>query len=66
MADLQEQDLVRWDVLGEDKHFFRSAMAKIWKELNKPGFSKKMGLTIDELEVFNDVVEQLASAPKEE
>jgi hypothetical protein len=34
-------------------------MAKIYREINKPGFNK-WGLEKDELIVFNDVVEQIA------
>ena len=60
MPQLKTETLCSWTLLSDDKMYFRSAMAKIYKEINKCGFSKKMGLTPDELEVFNDVVEQLS------
>jgi len=59
MMEATQDTLVRFSLVGNDKQCFLSALAKIYREINKPGFNK-WGLEKDELIVFNDVVEQIA------
>ena len=58
--------LIRWSFTDFDKPLFLSAIAKVYKELNKVGFSAKMELTREELDVFNDFVEQVAADNSEQ
>jgi hypothetical protein len=56
---IEQEQFYSWTLAGDDKPYFISAMARIYQEINKCGFSAKMGLSTLELEIFNDVVEQL-------
>lgn len=61
MAELSEDTVIRWSLLGDEKQYFLSAMSKLYTELNKVGFNDRAGLTRNERMAFNDVVEQIAT-----
>lgn len=58
--ELTTESLVRITISGEDLPAFRSAMAKIYQQINKTGFDH-LGLSKEEQWVFNDVVQEMAN-----
>lgn len=60
MIEVEHASIFQVKVYNEKIPLFRSAMAQLYKEVNKPGFNKDI-LNRKQKEVFNEVVEAMAN-----
>lgn len=58
--DIEENPMLQIILSGTGIQEFRSAVAKIYQHMNRPGYDH-MGLTKEERWAFNEVVETMAN-----